>query len=105
MVYTLPLPKVFKYYSIVHLEILNIAVALKIWDPLWKDKTIEVKCDNMAEAEVLNTGRARDAMLATSAHNIWLPTSMYNVKLMISHIPGVKKVGHISVGSSAYRSY
>ena len=89
MVYTLPLPKGFKYYSIVHLEILNVAVALKIWDPLWKDKTIEVNCDNMAEVEVLNTGRARYAMLATSVHNIWLLTSMYNVKLVISHILGV----------------
>ena len=92
MVYTLSIPKCFKNYSIVHLEILNIVVALKIWAPLWKDQTIEIKCDKMTVVEVLNTGRARDVMLATSARNIWLITSMYNIELVVSHIPGVTNV-------------
>ena len=92
MVYTLPIPKGFQNYSIVHLEILNIVVALKLWAPLWKDHTIEIKCDNMAVVEVLNTGRARDVMLDTSARNIWLITSMYNIELVVSHIPGVTNV-------------
>ena len=72
MVCSLSIPKGFRNYTIVHLEILNIVVALKVWDSLWKDHIIEVKCDNMAVVEVLNTGRARDLMLATSARNIWL---------------------------------
>ena len=89
MVYSLPFPKGFKNYTIVHLEILNIVVALKVWGSVWKDHIIEVKCDNMAVVEVLNTGRARDLMLATSARNIWLLTSMYNIELVVTHIPGV----------------
>ena len=92
MIYTLPLPRGFKSYSIVHLEILNIVVALKIWAPLWKDLTIEIKCDNMAVVEVLNTSRARDAILATCARNIWLLATMYNVQIIVNHIPGVSNV-------------
>ena len=79
MLYTLSLPKGFKSYSIVHLEILNTVVALKVWATLWKDQTIEIKCDNMAVVEVLNTGNARDAILSTCACNIWLLTEMYSV--------------------------
>ena len=92
MVYTLPIPKGFKNYSIVHLEILNIVVALKIWATFWKNHTIEIKRDNMAIVEVLNTGRARDVMLAPCARSIWLITSMYNIELVVSHIPGVTNV-------------
>ena len=89
MVYTLPLPRGFRGYSIVHLEILNIVVALKLWAPLWKDQTINIRCDNMAVVEVLNTGRAKDAILVTCARNIWLLASIYNVHMVINHIPGV----------------
>ena len=92
MVYTLPLPRGFRSYSIVHLEILNIVVALKLWAPLWKDQTIDIRCDNMAVVEVLNTGRAKDAILATCARNIWLLASIYNVHMVINHIPGVSNV-------------
>ena len=43
MVYTLPIPLGHKDYTIVHLEILNIVVALKIWGEYWQDKIIEIK--------------------------------------------------------------
>ena len=33
--YALPIPKNFNNYSIVHLEMLNIVVALKIWATQW----------------------------------------------------------------------
>ena len=92
MVYSLSIPKGFRNYTIVHLEIFNIVVALKVWGSLWKHPIIEVKYDNMAVVEVLNTGRARDLLLATSARNIWLLTSMYNIELVVSHIPGVTNV-------------
>ena len=82
MVYSLSFPKGFRNYTIVHLEILNIVVALKVWGSMWQDHIIEVKCDNMAVVKVLNTGWARD----------WLLTSMYNIELVVTHIPGVTNV-------------
>ena len=36
--YALPIPKDFNRYSIVHLEMLNIVVALKVWTTQWSDK-------------------------------------------------------------------
>ena len=87
-VYTLPIPLGYKNYTIVHLEIINIVVALKIWGSIWKDKIIEIKCDNMAVVDVLRSGKARDAVLATSARNVWLLTSLFNINLIVNHIPG-----------------
>ena len=54
MVYALPTPLGFKGYTIVHLEILNIVVAVKIWASHWADKKIQIFCDNMAVVNVLN---------------------------------------------------
>ena len=92
MVYALTLPLGFKNYTIVHLEILNLVVALKLWGPYWKDKTVEIKCDNMAVVEVLKSGCARDSVLAMYAHNIWLLSTIFNVELVVNHIPGSHNV-------------
>ena len=60
MVYALDIP--FGYNNC-HLEMLNIVVALKIWAGHWRDKKIQIHCDNMAVVKVLNTGRTRTGHL------------------------------------------
>ena len=88
MVYALPIPLGFCNYTIVHLEMLNIMVALKVWGQHWADKCIEIKCYNLAVVLVLQEGKARDPLLAMFARNIWLLTSIFNIQLKISHIFG-----------------
>ena len=87
-VYVLSIPVGFYNYDIVHLEILNIVVALKIWAKNGKMKKIEIKCDNMSVVEVIRSGKARDQILAKCARNIWLITSILNISLVVNHIPG-----------------
>ena len=89
-VYALALPKHFMNYTIVHLEILNIVVALKVWGQSWANKRIQIFCDNRAVVDTLNSGRARDDILATCARNIWLLTAMFNITLVTSHVYGAK---------------
>ena len=60
MVSSLPIPLGFMNYTIVHLEILNIVVAAKIWASHWSNKLIQMFCDNMAVVEVLTTSKTRD---------------------------------------------
>ena len=64
-------------------------VALKIWAPQWANKSIQIMCDNMAVVEVLTSGRARDSIMATCAHNVWLLAAMFNVNIIVSHIRGL----------------
>ena len=74
MVYALPIPQGFYDYTIVHLEMLNIMVALNVWGQNWQNKCNEIRFDNLAVILVLHEGRARDSILATLARNIWLLT-------------------------------
>ena len=87
-VYTIPIPKGFNGYNIVHLEMLNVVVALKVWAASWANKYVHIYCDNHAVVDVLTYGNTRDHMLATAARNIWLITAMFNIDLVVSHIKG-----------------
>ena len=68
--YALPISKDFHKYSIMHLEMLNIVVALKVWATQWSNKKLRIKCDNMAVVEVLTSGKTKDNILATCARNV-----------------------------------
>ena len=41
-VYTMPLPSEYCTFNIVHLEMLNMMVAFKIWGHLWADHRIQI---------------------------------------------------------------
>ena len=90
--YALPIPKDFHQYSIVHLEMLNIVVALKVWATQWSKKKLRIKCDNMAVVEVLTSGKTKDNILAICARNVWLLCAIFNVSIHIEHIPGKQNV-------------
>ena len=85
--YALAIPKNFNNYSIVHLEMVNIVVALKIRATQWACKKLHTKCDNMAVVDVFTSGRTKDTILACCARNIWLLSAIYNISIHIEHIP------------------
>ena len=88
MVYTLPIPSQFQHLHIAQLEMLNVVVALKVWASAWSDRTIDIKCDNLAVVEVLTSGKTKDTFLATCARNIWLICAIFNINIRVHHIPG-----------------
>ena len=88
-VYALPLPVGFLNLHITQLEMLNVVVALKVWANIWANKRIKISCDNLAVVEILKSGKTRDAFLATCARNIWLITAMFNIDIIIIHVPGI----------------
>ena len=69
--YFLAIPKNYQNLNIVHLEMVNIILALKVFGPMWKGKKVVIKCDNDAVVKVLSHGRARDPFLAACARNAW----------------------------------
>ena len=56
-VYAIPIPQYCDSFSIVHLEMLNILVAIRVWGNVWKYHRILIKCDNQAVVSVLNSGK------------------------------------------------
>ena len=65
--------------SIMHLEMLNILVAIKIWGSHWYGKAICIYCDNEAVLSVLNMGRTKDFILAAIACNIFMAYAKYDI--------------------------
>ena len=78
--------------KIVHLEMLNIIIALKTWGGKWRHSTIDIFCDNLGVVQLVETGRTKDSFLALYVRNIWLLTAYLDIELNISHVPGVHNV-------------
>ena len=87
-VYAVPLDLGFQNYQIVHLEMLNILVALRLWAHKWHNKRIIIHCDNQAVVLVINSGKTRDLTLAAITRNIAMITASQDINLKLLHIPG-----------------
>ena len=88
MVYHIAIPLGFKGLTIVHLEMLNILVAVKLFCRHWKGMSILIYCDNFAVVNVLRSGRARDPYLAACARNIWMWAATHDINFTYTHVAG-----------------
>ena len=78
--------------KIIHLEMLNIVVALRTWGHLWRHSVIKIFCDNLGVVQVVETSKTRDTFLSLCIRNIWLITATWDIQLEIRHISGVHNV-------------
>lgn len=74
--------------SIVHLEMLNVFIALQVWAKHFTNHTVVIHCDNAAVVSVLNSHKTRDMYLLACCRNIWLLLAQYNIRLVAVHVPG-----------------
>ena len=88
LVYHLSISRGFKNLDIVHLEMVNIIVALRVYAHAWKGTRILIKCDNDAVVKVLSGGKARDPFLAACARNAWYLAALGDVHLQYVHVLG-----------------
>ena len=89
--YAAPVPEIPDFdTSIVHLEMLNIVVAPRVWGHFWQHSLITIFCDNQAVVSVVDTSKTRDPFLGLCIRNIWLLTARWDIQLLVKHIPGNK---------------
>ena len=50
--------------GIVHLEMFNIVIALRLWAKFWAHSYVRIHCDNMAVVQVVKTSKTRDQFLS-----------------------------------------
>ena len=74
--------------NIIHLEMLNVVVALKIWAASWTNKYVHIYYDNHAVVDVLTYGNTRDQILSTAVRNVWLGPAMFKIDLVVCYIKG-----------------
>ena len=75
-------------FTIVHFEMWNVLLALRLWGHVWKNKQIIIKCDTEAVVSVVNTGVTKDNGLGAIVRNIWLETAWKDIKLRLIHVKG-----------------
>ena len=78
--------------KIVHLEMLNILVALRKWQNFWLHSTVKSFCDNKAVVQVVESGKTKDPYLAACICNIWLLTATHDINLSVQHIQGTHNI-------------
>ena len=83
LVYATPVSPIIGYtLKIVHLEMLNVVVALRLWVTEWAHSAVKLFCDK--------TGKTKDSFLAACIHNIWLLMATCDIDLQVQHIAGSK---------------
>ena len=75
-------------HSIVHLEMINILVALRAWAHIFSGRQVVSYCDNAAVVSICQSGRSKDPCLAAIARNIWWLTAACDIDLQLVHISG-----------------
>ena len=75
-------------FTIVHLEMWNVLVALRLWGHMWAKKQIIIECDNEAVVSVVNSGVTKDTGLGALVRNIWLETALKDIQLKLIHVKG-----------------
>ena len=76
-------------HSIVHSEMLNVIIALRLWSSQWQSMGITIFCDNYSVVQVILSGKTKDPFLALCIRNIWLLAAFNDVELQVRHIPVV----------------
>jgi len=74
--------------TIVHLEMLNVVIAFRMWAHLWSNTRVKVICDNAAVVASLRHFRTKDRFLTACCRNIWAIVAKFNIQLMSTHIEG-----------------
>ena len=78
--------------SIVHLELINVLIAIRCWSNYFENSILKIYCDNMTVVAALNNYRIKDDLILIIVRNIWLELAKYNIDLKISHVPGASNI-------------
>ena len=78
--------------TILHLQMINVFIALNLWKQKLQGRTIVIHCDNMAVVYSISSGRSWDPFLDSVTRNIWLLTATHDIVLTVLHIPGKKNI-------------
>ena len=76
--------------SINALELLTIAIALKIWKQKFRGKRIRIQCDNLTSVELINHGRAKKQFLQSCLREICYVSARGEFEVKGVHIEGQK---------------
>ena len=75
-------------HQIEHLELLNVVVAVKVWQEQWAGSRVKVSCDNMNACLAIQSGRSRDPFVQSCVRELFFVTARRDIELWAVHCPG-----------------
>ena len=88
-IYHRPLVLGYMNWSIVQLEMVNILLVVRLFQPHWAGRKVLVKCDNEAVVTVLRSGKTRDPYLGACARNILYVCALADIDIQYVHVRGL----------------
>ena len=70
------------------LEAFSVALAVKRWAPLWRNRRVIVNCDNAATVSCINKCTSKNAILMTFLRELFWLSAKHNFHLVARHLPG-----------------
>ena len=74
------------------LELLSVLVAVRCWGHLWRDKHIQVRCDNSASVGAINKGSSRSPAFMRILREIFWLSVVNNFRFTAVHVRGEHNV-------------
>ena len=82
--YAAPIPFFIDFRpKIVHLEMVNLLVAVRVWGQFWSKQVVKIHCDNIVIVHVVKAGKTRDKFLAASVRCIWYVCARWDIQLEV----------------------
>ena len=75
-------------WSIVQLEMVNILLAVKLFQAHWSGRNVLIKCNNEAVVSVLRSGKTKDAYLGACTRDIWYVCALADIDGHYVHVGG-----------------
>ena len=75
-------------HPIAHLELLNIVVAVKMWQDQWAGRRVRVSCDNMNACLAIQNGCSRDQFVQSCIRELFFVTARRDIELWAKHCLG-----------------
>ena len=69
-------------------EMLAVLIAARTWGYRFQGMKVQIYCDNESAVKVINSGRTKDAFMASCIRELWLEVSKHNFQLRAVHLPG-----------------
>ena len=74
--------------DVVHLEVANVMLAVRTWGKILLDSECIIWCDNEAVVNAFQSFRIQYPFIMACVRSVWLTCAIFNIKLVVKHIPG-----------------
>ena len=87
------------------LELLTVLIAVRRWGHLWKDRHIQIKCDNSSSVSAINKGTSRSPVFMRILREIFWHSVQHDFRFSAIHVKGETNVIADTISRLSFPGY